>query len=103
FEDRRKMGALKTQDIPVELRTWWKLFQQASYRHDYARVFDDFITMTLTQFGQHDRFVEWHRDAMKAYDSKEKEAFNGMFFELFNIFKDQTDVKGKEYYDMFGY
>lgn len=100
------MGSLKTQDIPVELRTWWKSFQVAAYRHDYSRVFDDFITMTLTQFVPPNSadgfFDQWHADAMKAYDRKEKDAFNEMFFEVIRVFNDQVTDKGKAYYDMFG-
>lgn len=97
------MGALKTQDIPIELRTWWKAFQTASYRHDYARVFDDFVTMTIAQFGPPPMFDDWHTDAMRAYDRKEKDAFNEMFFEIFKIFHEQIEVKEKKFYDLFGY
>lgn len=100
------MGALKTQDIPLELRTWWKHFQTASYRHDYARVFGDFITMTLTQFVKPGTCEDWHKEAMQAYDEKEKAAFNEMFYEIFNTFQEQvgTDENpGKvQYCDLFG-
>lgn len=100
------MGSIKTQDIPVELRTWWKSFQKAAYRHDYSTVFSDFVTMTLTQFcppGNAEGFFEqWHSEAMTKYSREEKDAFNEMYFEIFKVFQEQIEVKGKLYYDMFG-
>ncbi len=96
------MGSLKTQDIPVELRTWWKHFQEASYRHDYARVFDDWITMCVGQFVPPKTYDEEFNTAMRSYDRKEKDSFNAMFFEILNVFKQKTVTEGKPYYDMFG-
>lgn len=97
------MGAVKTQDIPVPLRTWWKSFQVAAYRHDYIKVFDDFITMSLTQYCHpHEMFTDWHTQAMRSYDRKEKDAFNEMFFEVIRIMDDQLQNKGKRWFDCFG-
>lgn len=96
------MGVVKTQDIPLELRAWWKMFERAAYRHDYSRVFDDFLTMTLSQFGPQGMFDEWHSQAMKPYDEKEKAAFTEMYFEMFRVFSEQVTEKDKPYYDMFG-
>ncbi|MFO0386348.1 MAG: class I SAM-dependent DNA methyltransferase [Flavobacteriales bacterium] len=98
------MGAVKTQNIPVELRTWWKSFQVAAYRHDYSAVFHDFVTMALTQFCVKDEmFEEWHADAMRRYNRQEKDAFNEMFFEMLNVFKEAVTVKDNPYYDLFGH
>lgn len=96
------MGSIKTHDIPPELREWWKFFQVVGYRHDYSRVFDDFLTMTLAQFGPPGMFDEWHATAMKPYDRKEKDAFNGMYYELFKVFDGRIQTEGHSYYDMFG-
>lgn len=96
------MGSVKTQDIPVPLRDWWKLFQKASYRHDYVSVFDDFITMTLTQFGKGEFFEKWHSEAMRKYSPEEKTFFTEMYYEIFQVFKKQVVDDGKEYFDMFG-
>jgi type I restriction enzyme M protein len=101
------MGSVKTQDIPVHLRTWWKSFQKAVYRHDYSTVFHDFVTMALTQFCHKDDgggiFDEWHSDAMKKYSRHEKDAFNEMFFEVLNMFRDAVETQGKPYLDLFGH
>lgn len=99
------MGAVKTQDIPVPLRTWWDHFKKASYRHDYYRVFDDFLTMTLTQFTPpgDEFFKQWHADAMKPYSTEEKKWFTEMYFEIFKIFHREIEDHGKPYYDMFGH
>ena len=88
------MGAVKTQDIPVELRGWWKHFQVAAYRHDYIRVFDDFITMTLTQYT--------HPTSDGFYDRKEKDAFNEMYYEVIRIMDEQTGKQGRRWFDCFG-
>lgn len=95
------MGAVKSIDFPPELREWWKMFQKAAYRHDYSRVFHDFVTMTLTQFGECPTFTQWHAEAMKPYSVEEKTHFNAMYFELFRVFNEQI-TKGKPYYDAFG-
>src|SRR5918994_470832 len=95
--------SLKSNDIPVELRTWWKSFEKASYRHDYGRVFDDFVTMTLSQFCPKPQMDDWHADAMKAYNREEKDAFNEMFAEIFRVFDQAIEPKGeRRYFDMFG-
>jgi type I restriction enzyme M protein len=96
------MGSLKTQDIPVELRTWWKHFQVASYRHDYSRVFSDWVTMTLGQFIK-SGFEQEHEEAMRAYDRKEKDAMNEMFFEFIMVFQQMVDKKDHPYYDALGH
>lgn len=96
------MGAVKTQDIPVALREWWKLFQKASYRHDYVSVFDDFITMTLTQFGRGEMFERWHSEAMRKYSVEEKASFTAMYNEIFSVFHEEIVTKSKPYFDMFG-
>lgn len=95
--------AIKSRDIPVELREWWKLFERAAYRHDYSTVFDDFLTMTLTQFGLSDIFKEWHSDAMKRYSPDEKKLFSQMYLEIFHIFNKQISELDQPYYDLFGH
>jgi type I restriction enzyme M protein len=99
------MGSVKTQDIPTELRTWWKHFQVAAYRYDYIKVFDDFITMTLTQFAcdtSDGFFKQWHTEAMKSYDRKEKDAFNAMFFEVVRIMDEHVGRGDRKWFDCFG-
>ena len=93
--------AIKTTDIPGELRSFWKIFDRICYRHDYARVFDSFVTMTLTQFTPPGEFVDrWHSEAMSPFNQEEKQNFNLAYTEFLKIWIEQTEDSG--YYDFFG-
>lgn len=92
----------KSTDIPMELKEFWKPFSSLAYRHNISQVFDDFLTIVLTQFVPHKLMDDWHADSVKRYDDKEKALINESFYLMLKIWcnkvKDNEDV----WYDFFG-
>lgn len=94
---------ISSRDIPNEIKSFWKLFEQLAYRHQYVTVFDDFLTMCVFNFSLDDPNYKSSRDeAMKKYDEKEHKLFNECFFEMLNCIKIQIVDHGEKWFDFFG-
>jgi type I restriction enzyme M protein len=110
---------MKTRDVPHELRDFFKLFDQLCGKHDYSRVYDDYLSMAYTQFTPkcYPQYEQEHAAAMKPYNAKEKQIFSAMFREMIMVLHRQLgapadaawldskkDVKPRVsgWYDFFG-
>jgi len=51
-----------------------RLFAEIAYRHDFMRVFDDFLTLTLCAFGM-GRYEDEYLQTLKTYNKKEVQIF----------------------------
>lgn len=58
--------------VPNSHKEFWKLFKQLAYRWDYSIVFDDLLTIIMTQFVPKPYMEDWHSDAIKKYNQKER-------------------------------
>lgn len=76
--------SMKTRDVAPELRPFWKLFEPLAYRHDYSRVFDDFLSIALTQFAEPDDevMIKLNNDSRLKYTADERHQFGLMFQEM---------------------
>lgn len=79
------MGQTKTADFKTEVRPFFKLFQQLAYRHDYARVFADFLTIVLTQFTPPGMMEYEHSQAVAPYSKEERALFGPMMREYLTV------------------
>ncbi|PZU20132.1 MAG: restriction endonuclease subunit M [Shinella sp.] len=94
---------MKSRHVDTEVRPFFKLFEQLGRRHDYATVFDDFITISLTQFVHPDCEIgkSWHHLAISKYEAEEKSLINQMFAEMILSYK-QNIVDDTSWFDFFG-
>lgn len=92
-----------SQDVPSEMRPFFKELDAAAYHHQYSEVFNDFLVMTINAFSYPGSRTEADRDqALKKYKEKEIQGFRGMFRELFIIQNKMIIDAGKGWYDPFG-
>lgn len=89
-----------SSNIPTELKSFWKLFDQWSYRYDYATVFDDFLTMCIPNFSFEESFATDRDRVKEKYEEKEIQYFRECFFEMLNVYQDQLSTRS--WYDFFG-
>lgn len=87
-------------DVPQELKPWFKVFDQLCRRHDYITVFDDYLMMLLNWFANAEFKEQWF-DRKKRYDEKELMLFNELYRELILMFQKEIDA-GVKWYDPFG-
>jgi len=86
-------------NLPPEIKNFWRLFEKVAYRHQYSGVFDDFLTMSINYFAN-GHYIKQRDETMAKYSKSEKQLFNEMFNclilslkEIFNRF---------EWFDFFG-
>jgi len=87
-------------DVPQELKPWFKIFDQLCRRHDYITVFDDYLMMLLNWFANAEFKEQWF-DRKRRYDEKELMLFNELYRELILMFQKEIDA-GVKWYDPFG-
>jgi type I restriction enzyme M protein len=90
---------MKTQDVPVELRSFWKVFEPLTRRFDYGQVFDDYLSMLMNWFtvpGEKGCGTE----CFTKYTDKERLMFSDLLKET--ILTYQKQISTKEWYDFFG-
>lgn len=88
-------------DIPSNLKPFFKIFERVAHRHQYSEVFFDFILMTLNWFANAELKDQW-LSAAKKYSKEELQLFNEMFHELLRVFSDEINTKGQRWFDPFG-
>lgn len=76
---------LKTQTIPQYLRELNSLFSLFLYRHEPARVFDDFLTLVICCLARQTQ-EEWYLDTIRKYDEDEINNFPKLLGQLFIIY-----------------
>ncbi|MDQ7818795.1 MAG: N-6 DNA methylase [Melioribacteraceae bacterium] len=92
-----------SRNIPIELKTFFKLFEQLAYRHQYSTVFDDYLTMCIYNFSYDNQEYKKLRDErMNNYEKKEHDLFNQLFFEMLKVLNDQLGSGMMKWYDFFG-
>lgn len=75
----------KSADFKPELRPFFDLFRQLAYRHDYSRVFHDFLTICLTQFTAPGLMEYEHAQAVAPYSKEERALFGPMMREYITV------------------
>lgn len=79
---------MKTKlDIPQDLKQFNSFFSKMAYRHDAARVFDDFLTVVVCCMA-HQTEEKLYLETIKRYDKDELELLAKMFAELIMIYGD---------------
>jgi type I restriction enzyme M protein len=92
-----------SRNIPTELKTFFKLFEQLAYRHQYSTVFDDYLTMCIYNFSYDNlEYKKMRDDRMNNYEKKEHDLFNQLFFEMLKVLNDQLGSGLMKWYDFFG-
>jgi type I restriction enzyme M protein len=86
-------------DVPQELKSWFKVFNRLCNRWDYVQVFDDFLCIWMNWFCNGE-MMEERDQRMKQYSPEEKQIFNELFKELVLVMDKQTFDGG--WYDPFG-
>lgn len=90
------------QDVPVEMRPFFKEMDTVAYWHNYSEVFNDFLIMCINAFSYPGSPTEAARDqALKKYNPKELDGLRGMFRELILI-QDKMIAGDGDWYDPFG-
>lgn len=94
---------MKTRHLDADAQPLFKLIEMLGRKHDYATVFDDFLTIALTQFVSPDCEIgkKWHASAIKNYDDEEKKSFSLMFAEMIKAYQVNITDDG-QWYDLFG-
>lgn len=78
----------KTVEIQPYLREFNSLFSSLLYRHDAARVFDDFLTLVVCCLARQTQ-EDWYLQTIRKYDEDEINKFPKLFGELLIIYKKQ--------------
>ncbi|HNP94462.1 MAG TPA: N-6 DNA methylase [Cyclobacteriaceae bacterium] len=91
---------MKTKEIPLPLRGFYKLFSKLEYRHDYVTVFDDLLTAMINFFTP-PGFPPEDVNCFKKYKDEERELFKPMIYEMISVYNSHitTDT---DWYDPFG-
>lgn len=89
------------RDIPVEQRSFFKVFQQIAYRWNYSEVFSDYLMMLMNWFAN-GTMKEQRDQALKKYDDKEKQLFNTLYNEHVLLMQDMIIKRGLSWYDSLG-
>lgn len=87
-------------NVPQELKSWFKVFDQLCYRHDYVTVFDHYLLMLLNWFANAEFKEEWFQ-CKKRYDEKELKLFNQLYVELLQLMEKETNKS--DWFDPFGH
>lgn len=87
-------------DIPGTHKEFWKVFQKISYRWDYSIVFDDILTIFMTQFVPKPHMENWHAEAIKKYDEKERSYMGTLQLEYLKAHLKATEEK--KWFDFWG-
>lgn len=87
-------------DVPQELKSWFKVFDELCYRHDYVTVFDDYLLMLLNWFANAEFKEEWFQ-CKKRYDEKELKLFNQLYVELLQLM--EKEINKSDWFDPFGH
>lgn len=92
-----------SRNIPSELKTFFKLFEQLAYRHQYSTVFDDYLTMCLYNFSfDNQEYKKLRDERMKHYSKGEHELFGKLFYEMIKVLNDMLGSGVLKWYDFFG-
>lgn len=94
---------MKSRHVDTEVQPFFKLFEQFGRRNDFATAFDDFITISLTQFVHPECEIgkDWHSRAISKYDDFERNLINQMFREMILSYRNNL-VDGNSWFDFFG-
>jgi type I restriction enzyme M protein len=85
--------------LPPEIKNFWRLFENVSYKYQYSNVFDDFLTMCINYFAN-GIYREQRDAALKKYSEKEKQLFNEMFYCMIKSLEEI--FKKYQWFDFFG-
>jgi type I restriction enzyme M protein len=92
---------MKTTDVSPALRPFTKLFNQLAYRHDDARVFDDYLTAMLNYF----TFINdptYNTECFSKYTAEERQLFMPMIVETLQVIRSKINDQKGSWYDFFG-
>ena len=98
---------LKTTDVPQYLREFNSLFSFIGYKHDIARVFDDFLTLVICCLARQTQ-EDWYLQTIRKYDEDEINNFPKLLGQLFIIYDkaisagDWIDPLGDYYQELAG-
>ena len=98
---------LKTTDVQPYLREFNSLFSFVSYKHDIARVFDDFLTLVICCLARQTQ-EDWYLQTIRKYDEDEINNFPKLLGKLFIIYDraikdgDWIDPLGDYYQELAG-
>jgi type I restriction enzyme M protein len=91
---------MKTQDVPVALRDFNKIFSKLEHRHDYVTIFDDFLTAALNFFTP-PGYEPHDINCFRRYTEEERKTFGLLILETIKVFDSQI-VNQTDWYDPFG-
>ena len=78
-----------------------RLFESVAYRHDYSRVFDDFLSFAIKGFSLCGDFAELNAYGQRTYSEKERLAFGQMIYEWIRVM--HREIQGESsWYDALG-
>lgn len=89
----------KSQDVPLELREFNKIFESISYRWNYSEVFEDFLDMMINAFSFNHK-IDLER-LQKKYKLEERHKFGQLIYEIIKVM-DKMITTDKDWYDPFG-
>lgn len=91
---------MKTQEVPIPLRGFFEQFRKLEHRHNYAHIYDDFLTAILNFFTP-PIYKPHDIDCFKRYTEAERQIFSHLIAETIKIFSAQV-LTDTDWFDPFG-
>ncbi len=94
----------KTRAVSHNQKKFNEIFNSLAYKHDQAKLFEDVLTIGLTQFSFPNCEIskELHQNAIRSYSPKEKKIINQLIFEIVHIYKIELSHENIRWHDFFG-
>lgn len=92
---------MKTTDIPHDFKSFYQLFRKLEYKHDYAIVFDDFLSAMMNYFTP-PNVDNCDVSVFDKYTEEERHIIGSMIPEIIQLFHRKIHTEELKWFDLFG-